>query len=1247
MAEFASFWQAGFEGADHVTRQGAPLSMITANGHLQKVVEDYRALRALGMATVRESVGWRLCDFPEGYDFSSVKIRMLAAQETGVQVCWTVMHYGWPEETDIFDRRFVHRFAMFCGALARFLAPFYDQQAPIYSPVNEISFTSWALGEGYFPSSCAPADGAGERCKRQLVSALLAGCDAIWQADPRARFLHCDPIIHLVAPPEMAVDRAQVNAACEAQYQAWDMIAGRLAPELGGAPRYLDLIGANYYHDNQWEFLSNQRLGWHLGDPRRIPLHQMLQKLHQRYGRPVLLAETSHVGSGRGAWIKHIADEVAQALLDGVSLTGICLYPVVDRPDWDHGTWHHSGLWDVAATHHDPFTRTLNHPFARALEAAQASLRLFNVKLNIREKTPMNMPEMIVFSHLRWDFVFQRPQHLLTRLAGYYRIVFVEEPVFRAGEAGFDYSWPAANITVARPHTSVQQPGFHDDQLAELKPLMGELCSPEAKPVVWFYTPMALPLLTQFTPSRVIYDCMDELSAFQQAPRQLLQRESALLKRADLVFTGGPSLYASKKTRHPAVHCFSSSVDAIHFEQALDRSNGHPLQNAIPHPRLGYYGVIDERLDLELIAALADAHNDWQLIFVGPVVKIDPATLPVRDNIHYLGQQPYQALPQFLAGWDVCLMPFALNDATRFISPTKVLEYMAAELPVVSTAIADVVAGYDDVVFIARDKQAFITDCARALSLSDAERLRTGERMRAIVSATSWDSTVQKMKALIDNPFMPTVRIEDVSQPLAEPDIMPRNPAALKAKYLILGAGPTGLSAAERLGKDAVLLERNSSVGGWCRSEQHGGFTFDYAGHIMFSADPWVLEMYQRLLGDNLHWQNREAWVWSHQTYTRYPFQGALFGLPAGVITECVMGAIEARYETDEYEPGMVKVEDCCADGGTPATDDCTLTRRDKEAKNFEQFIYRTWGSGIAKHFAVPYNKKIWKVPLAEMETSWLGGRVPLPDLRQIISGALAPVSQPVGPNARFGYPLKGGFEALMSGFLPLLKGTLETEAEIVRVIPSQHLVALADGRHYQYEQLISTLPLPALIKMIGDQAPEEIRNAAGQLRHTSIRCVNLGINRPNLTDKHWVYYPENTLFHRIFMQGNASPHCNPPGGFGLTCEISYSQASPLPLEGDALNERCIRECIEVGLFTAEDEVLTATQIDIPCAYVIYDHARERNVTLIRHWLSHFGITLAGRYSEWEYYNSDHAFLAGRKAAEKLLAVGLESSVVS
>lgn len=1258
---FNTFWQAGYEGADHITREQKPLSMNQSTGHLTKAYEDYALLNQFGIKTVRESMGWRLVESNGQFDFSSVLSRVQAAQELGVQICWTLCHYGWPDDVDIYSPEFVTRFARFCRAAAEFLAPYFSSP-PIYSPINEISFTSWGLSVHLFHCKNMHDHRAQTEAKRQLIRATIAGCDAIWEVSPDARILHCDPIIFVTTPSDQPGWAQWAKDWTAAQYEAWDMLSGRREPELGGHPRYLDLIGANYYHDNQWECGTHAKLWWHLGDPRRHRLHDMLTELYDRYQRPILIAETSHVGSGRGIWIRQVAEEIAFAIRKGVNCVGICLYPVIDRHDWENDNfWHHSGLWDVD-TGSQHLTRVLSPSYSAGLQQAQRLIQITQSKINVRiGQEGECMKTIIVFCHLRWDFVFQRPQHLLSQLAQNYNIIVVEEPFYHAGKSFLKTYSPVANITICQPHTPIRAGGFHDDQLPELESLLAELTPADVHPIAWFYTPMALPLLKNLHAEMVVYDCMDELSAFQNAPKQLIARERALLNIADIVFTGGPSLYQSKRNLHPSVHCFPSSVDAVHFEQALDRGNGHPAQVDIPKPRVGFYGVIDERIDLELIAALADAHPSWQIVLVGPVVKISPASLPQRTNIHYLGQQPYQALPQFLAGWDVCILPFALNDATRFISPTKVLEYMAAELPIVSTAINDVVVPYGDTVAIAYNAQEFIADCAAALSISAQQKKTMAEKMRGIVAGTSWERTANNMIKLMESAaFASKKNPADTSERKNLTNVAPtqtiqakvtstqaygnmnklRQPPAKSINTVIIGAGPTGLSAAYHLGADTVLLERNATVGGWCRSIKDKGFTFDYAGHIMFSNDPYVLKLYDILLGDNQHWQNREAWVYSKDVHTRYPFQGALYGLPPEVIKECIVGAIDARYGGAKNDGSFGKqcasaqVEDCCADGTTDIANSSTATKR--ETQNFEDFIYQVWGAGIAKHFAIPYNKKLWTLPLKQMETSWLGGRVPLPDLVEIIDGALQPVGKPMGPNARFGYPKKGGFQALASGFVPHIKGKIELSADVVQVLPYEHVIVLADGRRFQYDNLVSTMPLPELVRLIGTEAPENIQAAARGLRHISIRCVNIGINREHVTDKHWIYYPEDTIFHRIFVQGNASPECNAPGGFGFTCEISYSPWKPLPVDGDELIARCVEDCIKVGMMNPEDKLITANLVDMPYAYVIYDHERAKNVATVKAWMEKHDIILAGRYSEWEYYNSDHAFLAGKKAAENV-----------
>jgi UDP-galactopyranose mutase len=360
----------------------------------------------------------------------------------------------------------------------------------------------------------------------------------------------------------------------------------------------------------------------------------------------------------------------------------------------------------------------------------------------------MSAHDLVCISHLRWKFVFQRPQHLMTRFGRERRVFFVEEPVHHDGDAELymDEVAPGVRVAVPRlPH------GVDPKKAAILQRTLLDGMFDEheiERPVMWFYTPMGLPFAGHVEASAVVYDCMDELSAFLGAPPELLAFERELLSRADLVFTGGHSLYEAKRDRHPSVHAFPSSVDAAHF--AIARNGvGHPADCAdLPRPRIGYYGVVDERIDYDLIARIADARPAWSFVMVGPVVKVDPAKLPQRPNLHWLGGRPYEDLPKYLASWDVAIMPFALNEATRFISPTKTLEYLAGGKPVVSTPIRDVVRPYGEqgLVEIAQDPASFVAAIERALQTPHRVCCERGD---TVVARTSWDRTHAKMAELI------------------------------------------------------------------------------------------------------------------------------------------------------------------------------------------------------------------------------------------------------------------------------------------------------------------------------------------------------------------------------------------------------------------------------------------------------------------------------------------------------------------
>lgn len=369
-----------------------------------------------------------------------------------------------------------------------------------------------------------------------------------------------------------------------------------------------------------------------------------------------------------------------------------------------------------------------------------------------REDGSPRLPDLVCFSHLRWDFVFQRPQHLLTRSARDRRVFFVEEPLYDQGSMRLHITERENGVRVVVPHLPE---GLRSDiaTSAIMKDMTRRLLLENGihEYVFWYYTPMPLTFTDNFKPIASIYDCMDELSAFKGANSSLPEMERKLFERVDLVFTGGQSLFEAKQHAHPSVHAFPSSIDRTHFGSARS-SQPDPLdQKSIVRPRLGFFGVIDERFDIELLDAMARRRPDWQFILIGPVVKIQPESLPVHTNIHYLGPKKYEELPAYLANWDIALLPFARNESTRFISPTKTPEYLAAGKPVISTSIKDVVRPYGDLklVRIADNPDDFIL-AAEELLTSTQERSNWLARVDQFLANTSWDKTWRQMNELIN-----------------------------------------------------------------------------------------------------------------------------------------------------------------------------------------------------------------------------------------------------------------------------------------------------------------------------------------------------------------------------------------------------------------------------------------------------------------------------------------------------------------
>jgi UDP-galactopyranose mutase len=359
--------------------------------------------------------------------------------------------------------------------------------------------------------------------------------------------------------------------------------------------------------------------------------------------------------------------------------------------------------------------------------------------------------DLLCFSHLRWGFVFQRPNHLLTRFSKHQRVFFIEEPIFHDAEDKLHIENYNDNLYVVTPH--IQHRASGEDVLRQQQDFVSSLLLQMQikRYYSWYYTPMALPFTSHLSPELVVYDCMDELSAFKFAPAELTIREKVLFNKADIVFTGGHSIYENKKNAHHNIYPFPSSIDKAHFGKARKIRKDPEDQKAIPHPRFGFFGVIDERFDIDLIDAVAKAKPEWQFVLLGPVVKIDPASLPKHSNIHYLGSKKYDELPNYLAGWDVAMIPFAINESTRFISPTKTPEYLAAGKPVISTPIRDVVSpyGHNKLVHIVNNPEEFIA--AAETELAKKRKSAWVKKVDEFLDGNSWDRTWSQMVRLIES----------------------------------------------------------------------------------------------------------------------------------------------------------------------------------------------------------------------------------------------------------------------------------------------------------------------------------------------------------------------------------------------------------------------------------------------------------------------------------------------------------------
>ncbi len=480
--------------------------------------------------------------------------------------------------------------------------------------------------------------------------------------------------------------------------------------------------------------------------------------------------------------------------------------------------------------------------------------------------------DLVCFSHLRWNFVYQRPQHLMSRCARERRVFYVEEPVHFDGPPHLEVEKDPSGVMIVKPFLPH---GLNEEETnAATEKLVNQLFEEEVNDfILWYYTPMALNFSRHLEPALTVYDCMDELSLFKGAPAKLQELEKELIHRADLIFTGGQTLYESKRNGHDNVYLFPSSIDAPHFEQARKKQADPDDQVNIPHPRLGFFGVIDERMDLDLLGKLAEARPDWHLVMLGPVVKIEQENLPNQPNIHYLGMKTYEQLPQYLAGWDVALLPFALNDSTRFISPTKIPEYLAGGKPVVSTPIRDVINPYgkQNLVSIAATPEEFVKAIEQILHRKKEEAASWLTKVDQQLSQNSWNYTWERMMTLIESSI--AAREEEDKKDktvLKQPASMPSIPVYLDLEkktgngngaksrniqpfdYLIVGAGFAGSVLAERLaagsGKKVLIIDKRPHIAGnaYDYHNEEGILIHKYGPHIFHTNSHEVFNYLSR-----------------------------------------------------------------------------------------------------------------------------------------------------------------------------------------------------------------------------------------------------------------------------------------------------------------------------------------------------------------------------------------------------------------
>ncbi len=785
------------------------------NGHLDRWRSDVAAVRDAGVRYLRHALRWNDIEpVPGHYDWAAADLEMATLREWDmVPVLDLVHHTSYPRWLDggFADARFPAAYERFASEVAE-RYPWISA----YTLFNEPFATLFLAGhEALWPPYRSGLTGF-----RELLTTVLPALSRV-AAQWRRRLPHAAHVWIDTAEQHggSGPHAAYAALADDRRHVVLDLLLGHdlrpgrpfldqlLADDAMRAtvaalpPVQVDLLGLDYYPHSEWFYDDD---GGHAPSPQPQGFAAVARRYGDRYGLPMMLAETNIRGlpSDRVSWLKYMVEQYEQALADGLPLHGFCWFPQVDSCDWDSLLARAGGRRDpVGVVSVDDDRRRRRTVLTAAWESVAAGagaadlpayrwqpphdvdLRGFAASVDWTWQdpahhtvapVPVDLPgpppgiesepmttDLVVLSHLRWSWVWQRPQHLVSRIAGRIaadrgaRTWFVEEPV------GADVAAPRIVTEAAGPVTRVwlevpaADPDRHLDfgapEAQDYPELLAAFLADRAvtAPDVWLYSPMAFDLAQRLSPRRLVYDVMDDLASFAQAPSGLVLRQRRALAEADTVFTGGRSLHRGVLTqRRQRVHLHPSGVETAHYarSRALRRPHERPVA--------GYVGVVDERLDLDLIADAAALLPDWEIRVVGPVAKIDPAALPQAVNLHYPGMVAYADLPAVMAGFDVALMPFALNEATRSISPTKTLEYLAAGLPVVSTRVPDVVADFADCVHLVTGAVELAAACRRAMAgpLPD---------VAAVLARHEWDAIADAMWSTVwpDQVVLPVPRV--------------------------------------------------------------------------------------------------------------------------------------------------------------------------------------------------------------------------------------------------------------------------------------------------------------------------------------------------------------------------------------------------------------------------------------------------------------------------------------------------------